>query len=129
MWINEYNKDNVYRWIVEEKETKEVVGTIDVVKASIQDLRAEIGYCYSPKVWGKGIGTEALTNVIKFLFDEVNFDMITAKHDVENVGSGKVMQKSGMKYMTKLEKFAIDKTGKRCDLDMYYLLRDEYNGK
>lgn len=46
MWIKEYNKDNSYNWVVELKETSEIIGNISVVKLDERNEVAEIGYCY-----------------------------------------------------------------------------------
>ena len=45
-WLNEYKKDNTYRWLVVLKETNEIMGMIDVVKSNINFKTCEIGYAY-----------------------------------------------------------------------------------
>ena len=114
------------RRIVELKSTHELVGTIDV--ASKRYLRfdvAEIGYCYGDAYWNKGYGTEALKRVIKYLFEEVGFEIIFAEHSTLNPGSGKVMQKSGMKYEGILRGRIIDKDGIRNDIASYSITKEE----
>ena len=44
----------------------------------------------------KGITSEALAVVIRFLFDEVDMHRIMTKHDVDNPASGEVMKKCGI---------------------------------
>ena len=41
--------------------------------------------------------SEALAELIRFLFEEVGVNRIEALHDVRNPNQGKVMQKCGMK--------------------------------
>lgn len=99
MWEKEYDDLNTYRWVVELKETKELMGTIDVVKKQLMEYgTCEIGYCYGEKFWGKGYGTEALTRVIEFLFEECDANLVCSEHLDHNPGSGKVMVKSGLIY-------------------------------
>lgn len=126
MWIKEYDKDYTYRWIVQNKDTNELMGTIDVVKANIDDKIAEVGYCYGVKFWGQGYGTEALKEVLKYLFQE-GFDIITLKHDANNPASGRIMQKCGMKQDGIFRKRVIDKYSKqRNDIIEYSITKEEY---
>ena len=125
-WIKEYDDDNTYKWIIELKENHEVIGTIDGSQKFIEFGTISIGYCMSEKYWNRGIMTEALTRVIKYLFEECEFETIWAEHAENNPASGRVMEKSGMKYEGKQRKRILDKTGKRNDLITYSILKDEY---
>ena len=63
----EYSDLKTFRWIVELKDTHELIGTIDVAsKTFIKFGSVELGYCYGEKFWHKGYATEALKRVIKF---------------------------------------------------------------
>lgn len=96
-WINRYEDDNYYNWVIELKETGDVIGNISVVQLNEKIDGAIIGYCMSRAYWGKGIMPEALKAVIKYLFCEVGLNRIAACHDVNNPKSGRVMDKAGMK--------------------------------
>ena len=128
-WEKQYDEPYTYRWVVEVKELNQIIGTIDVVHKSIREKTAEIGYCYGSKYWGNGYGTEALTRVIDYLLNDVEFDLLEAKHFVTNPASGRVMEKSGMKYETILRSRMIDQyTGERVDLKVYSIMREDlYN--
>lgn len=129
MWEEEYNENDTFRWIVELKETKELIGTIDVVsKKFLKFSTCEIGYCYGEKFWNKGYGTEALKRVIKFLFEDVDLEVIFAGHLSNNPASGKVMQKAGMKYEGTERSRIVDKDGIRNDILVYSILKEEYRG-
>jgi len=126
MWENEYNVPNTYRWVVKVKELGELIGTIDVVHKSIREKTAEIGYCYGSKYWGNGYGTEALTKVTHYLLNEIGFELLYAKHMVDNPASGRVMEKSGMKYEATLRSRMIDQcTGERVDLKVYSIMKED----
>ena len=58
---------------------------------------AEVGYCIGSRWWNQGYVSEALGMVMDFLFDQVGFHRIEARHDEENHASGRVMEKNGMK--------------------------------
>lgn len=125
-WEEDYDDLNTYRWIVELKSSKELIGTIDISKRFLSHGSCEVGYCYGDKFWGLGYGTEALKAVIKFLFEEVKVDLVCAEHMENNPASGRVMEKVGMKFEGRLRSRVIDKNGKRNDLINYSMTKDEY---
>ena len=125
-WEKEYDNPHTYRWIVYVKELEQAIGTIDAVRVSVNQKTAEIGYCYGSKFWGKGYATEALTKVIDYLLNEVGFELIEAKHLVGNPASGRVMEKSGMKYDATLRKRMIDSyDNERVDVKIYSITKGE----
>ena len=96
LWESNYEKQDFYQWAIELKAIGQPIGSISVVRLNDQVQSAEIGYCIGRAWWRKGITSEALERVIQFLFDDVGMNRIEARHDVNNPGSGKVMQKCGM---------------------------------
>ena len=129
MWEKQYEDLGTFRWVVINKETGDLMGTIDVVdsgKESNDEDVVEIGYCYGEKFWKNGYGTESLKAVIKFLFEEVGVKVIFARYLNQNPGSGRVMAKSGMKYEGTQRGRFIDKDGIRNDIITYSILREEY---
>lgn len=125
-WIEEYEDNRTFRWIVELKGTHELIGTIDVSKKFIDYGTCEIGYCYGDKYWNNGYATEALKTVIKYLFEECDADIINARFMENNPASGKVMQKAGLIYEGRVRSRVIDKDGIRNDLLNYSITKDEY---
>ena len=97
-WITRYENPDYYNWVIELKETGEVVGNISGVEVIEKIEAIEIGYCMGKAWWGRGIMPEALCAVMNYLFDEVEMNRVYARHDVNNPKSGRVMQKAGMKY-------------------------------
>ena len=125
-WIKQYDDNDTYRWIIEYKENHEVIGTIDVAKKFIMFDTCEIGYCMSDDYWNKGIMTETLKAVIKYLFEECQAETICADYLELNPASGKVMEIAGMKYEGIQRKRVLDKDGIRNDLISCSILKDEY---
>ncbi|MGN1084500.1 MAG: GNAT family N-acetyltransferase [Lachnospiraceae bacterium] len=97
-WITRYENPEYYNWVIELKENGEAVGNISVVEIKEKVDAAVIGYCMGQAWWGRGIMPEALTEVMRYLFDEVGMNRVAACHDANNPKSGRVMQKAGMKY-------------------------------
>ena len=122
----EYQEGNAYHWLIVLKENNTPIGTIDVVRI-LTDGVVEIGYNIGSPWWGKGYTTEALKKVIEFLFEKVDVDTICARHLVENPASGKVMQKSGLKFEGILRQREIcHYTNTLMDVAYYSILKSEY---
>ncbi len=124
-WIQEYKKDTYYQWMIVLKEVDEPIGSISVVNQRDDIAEAEIGYCIGRNWWHKGIMSEALAAVIKYLFEEVGMNRIEAKHDTNNPNSGAVMKRCGMVCE------GVTRSGDRnnqgiCDLVNYAILYSEW---
>ena len=118
-WIDEY-EDNAYNWLVELKDTHELIGNISTVRIARKHGNCELGYCYGSRYWGQGYATEALRRIIDFLLDDCHFHLVEARHSASNPASGRVMQKSGMHLDGILPDRQYDaETGKYYDLIVY----------
>lgn len=125
-WIKSYNDRNFYQWaIVLKAHGDEPIGTIAVVDMNEKLNIVHIGYAIGRKWWNQGITSEAFSMIIPFLFDEVKVNRIESQHDPENIGSGKVMEKCGLKYEGTLRQADFSNKG-IVDAAMYSLLASEY---
>lgn len=129
--IKNYEKMSTYHWAIEYE--GRVIGGISAM--SVDDLRdnCEVGYCIGYDFWNKGITSEALAAVIRFLFDEVGMHRIMAKHDIENPASGEVMKKCGMTYEGRFKEYYLRHDGTYSDALVYGIvscdLKDKVNKK
>jgi len=79
-----------------------LVGRKDSVIRGCLDLRQadrhrlEFGYVLARAFWGQGLMTEALTEIVRWGLAQPSIFRISAVCDVENVGSARVMEKSGL---------------------------------
>lgn len=96
--IDYYNHSNYYNWTLYLKSLGEIIGSISVEVLNDTNEACEVGYCLGRKYWNQGIMTEALRAVMHYLFYEVGYRRIIAKHDVNNPASGTVMRKAGMSF-------------------------------
>lgn len=94
LWEKAAQKKDNYNWAIVYEGN--VIGNITVV-AHDGLWEAGMGWQIDVPYWNKGIMTEAANAVFDFLFCEVGFHRIFAAHDTRNPGSGKVMEKLGMK--------------------------------
>lgn len=93
MWAQQYQNQDYYHWAI--VFGGRVIGNIEIVK--LVGTTAIFGWQLDSLYWNQGIMTEAAGAVLKFLFREVGIDAAEAAHSQPNIGSGRVMQKIGMK--------------------------------
>jgi [ribosomal protein S5]-alanine N-acetyltransferase len=122
--IQEYDNPECYHWTIELDGT--IIGTINLHNIANVQERCELGYCIGSKWWNRGYVTEAARAVIRFAFTELNANKVCALHDVENMASGKVMQKCNMTLEGVLKEHSLRKDGTRGDLAVYGILRSEW---
>ena len=123
-WIGRYQDGCYFSWAIEWKETGRVIGNIAAVRLNEETEEAEIGYCLSRTYWGRGIMPEALRAVLNYFFDVVCLNRVTARHDVNNPKSGRVMEKAGMKREGILRASGKNNQG-ICDVALYAMLRGD----
>lgn len=126
MWMDGYAQEKTYQWMIVLKDLGQPIGTISGMNPNDELSSVEIGYCIGKKWWHHGIVTEALNAVIRYLFEECDFNRITARHDVNNPHSGDVMKKCGMKYEGTTKQSARNNQG-ICDMAHYAILKSEWN--
>lgn len=121
-WVSHYAKPDYYQWAI--VYDGQPIGSMAVVSHDDRVGKAEVGYCIGQKWWHMGIVSEALKAVMDFLFDEVGYHRIEARHDPRNPHSGGVMRKCGMKYEGTLRQSDRNNQGV-CDNAWYALLKSE----
>lgn len=122
-WINQYNHDYFFQWIIEHKDNKEVLGTISLFNRKEESY--EIGYCISKKYWNQGITSEACRAVLNFAFTELNVKSINSRHVAENIASGRVMQKNNMRFIGSSNEYIPSKSN-LVIMNKYIITREEF---
>jgi len=112
-----YTKKDAKNWLTLVKKQKkittfcieadgEMAGSIGfTLKEDVYRRTAEIGYFIAEEYWGKGIATEAIKQLVKYI--EKNFDIVRIYAEVfeYNKASMKVLEKSGF-YLESVRKKA-----------------------
>jgi len=89
-------------YAVELKKEKTLIGSVGLTK--INNSEAELGYCIGEKYWDNGYCTEATSALVKFVFEYMDINKITAEYLSSNPASGSVMRKLGMKHVNTSQK-------------------------
>lgn len=102
-----------------------VIGSIGVFRQeNIHRQTAELGYYIAEEYWGKGIMTEAVKQICKYVFEKSDIVRIYAEPFAYNSASCRVLEKAGFQYEGTLRNNAV-KNGKMIDMKMYALLKTE----
>ncbi|MGQ0431499.1 MAG: GNAT family N-acetyltransferase [Microthrixaceae bacterium] len=77
--------------------TQQLVGFVDLRITSFRHRNAELGLSVTPPMWGQGLATESARLLIQFGFERLGLHRISAGHHPDNVGSGRVLERVGMR--------------------------------
>lgn len=100
------------------------VGSIGAFRQrNIHRRTAELGYYLSEEYWCRGIMTDAVTQLCDKLFAETDILRIYAEPFAHNIGSRRVLEKSGFRLEGILNNNAV-KNGRMLDMAMYSRTRE-----
>lgn len=92
----EWQEDKSYRFIIKLKEHSPVIGAVNFSQVFRGPLQScYLGYGLDEDHQGQGYMTEALTNLVDFMFKEIKIHRISANYLVDNPRSGRVLEKIG----------------------------------
>ncbi len=124
--LRRYEEGRCYRWGVALPEDDSLIGVIDLLRLNEEDNSCSFAYMLAADQWGKGYGTEILTAVIQFAFEELGVERISADHFAANAASGAVMRKAGMRHTGTIPgKYS--KYGLPHDAECYEILRSQHS--
>jgi RimJ/RimL family protein N-acetyltransferase len=89
--------DTWFQLAIVKNDSGELIGDIGIHFLELDSLQVEIGFTLDWKHHGNGFATEALTEVMKFLFRKLNKHRVIASIDPRNEKSIKVVERLGMR--------------------------------
>jgi RimJ/RimL family protein N-acetyltransferase len=87
-------------WAALERATGELVGWAGLSEpAFLPEVMpaVEVGWRFAPSVWGRGFATEAGAAALDHAFGAAGLGRVVSIHERDNVASGRVMAKLGMR--------------------------------
>jgi RimJ/RimL family protein N-acetyltransferase len=118
IWLDPNHHEEVYALVY--APDNKVVGTIGIVhlNKTLKDSKNiivnkiidegknvyEIGITIAKNYWGKGIGTEALNEMLDYLYEEKKADVVITCHYAENIGSKKIQERNNMRVLGEFQK-------------------------
>jgi ribosomal-protein-alanine N-acetyltransferase len=101
------------------------IGSIGVFRCNNIHFRtAEMGYYIAESYWGKGIGTSAVKQTCRYIFENTDILRIFAEPFACNTASCRILEKAGFQCEGILRKNAI-KNEVVLDMKMYAMIKED----
>ena len=115
-------------WAIVLKENKKVIGSLGIHPDNNRGkyYAKTIGFVLSEDYWGKGYMVEAVKRIIKYVFEEMNVDILTAFHYPHNIRSKRVIEKCGFKYEVTIEQGSKIYDGQVFDSICHSIMKSDY---
>ncbi len=99
------------------------------VRDEAQGVEAVLGWCFDPAVHGRGFATEAVTEGLHVLFDELGVRRVKAEAFADNLPSRRVMERVGMRHEGTGVADSLHRDRGWLDGVTYALLADEWRDR
>lgn len=119
----QYEKEAGIRWGITRKGSPRLIGTAGFGWQR-WNFSATLGYELAQECWNQGIMTEAIRAMVGHAFTTMGMNRIQATTELENVASGRVLQKVGFQEEGILRGWGYWKGGFR-DVRCFSLLRND----
>ncbi|WP_162164054.1 GNAT family N-acetyltransferase [Acholeplasma hippikon] len=89
-------------WAITLKNDDVMIGTIGLHNRQVNHVDGEgceIGYILDDTYWNQGLMSEAVSEVLKYVFFTLDFDYVLASHLEGNMGSKRVLEKMKFKFI------------------------------
>lgn len=118
----EADKNTIYPFAITIDD--KAVGSIGVFrKENIHSKTGELGYYIGEPYWGQGLGTSAVLQICRYIFENTDLIRIFAEPFSYNTGSCRILEKSGFSCEGVLRKNAV-KNGVVLDMKLYSLIKE-----
>ena len=94
--MGQFTERRIGRFVAIEKATGEKIGWTGL-KWEVERKVIDLGYRFQQDRWGKGYATEASIECLRYGFDDLGYQEITAMADPANTASVHVLQKLGFR--------------------------------
>ena len=101
-FISHQEKFGFSQMAVFEKESQKFVGRAGFTKRALNKEigeYVEVRFALLPEFWNQGYASEITQSLIKFAFENLNLEIISAAHGASNDKSARVLTKNGFQYI------------------------------
>ncbi|BAB49967.1 GNAT family N-acetyltransferase [Mesorhizobium japonicum] len=100
------------QWSIDQAGVSDAIGTITLSFDATGAKAAALGFVLARAHWGHGLGSEAAREVLRYAFETLALEQVTAEAATRNLASLRIMAKLGFKH---IESFIDDTDGERCE--------------
>ena len=110
---------------VELVENRALIGEVSLIWRSVEARQGEVGWIFDPEYHGQGYATEAATAMLELAFGPGDIHRVSARCDVRNEASWRLMERLGMRREAHFREHAIFK-GRWDEEFVYAVLWQEW---
>ncbi len=123
--FKEYKSNTTYQWGIQFNDI--LIGSVSIVNVDDYHQKALLGYCLAKQYWSKGYMTEAVKAVIEYMLVDIGLNRLEATHSINNIASGRVLEKVGMKLEGYAKEYYYCNSGFQ-DSNLYAITKNQYVG-
>lgn len=124
-WVYKNDKNKQYVWCVENKATGTAIGEILIDDIYKEIETGHISFCFSQAAVSDGQASEAMSVVVKFLFQEVQMKRLQTAIDIDAAFEQQVLTASGFN-LEGTHRQALKNNRGVVDCHTYAILRDDF---
>ncbi len=126
--LRKYEEEEGINWVITPKGSDNMIGYIGFWRLDKEHYRGEIGYALKKEFWNMSLMSEAINEVIRFAFKNMDLNSIEANVNPLNIPSIKLLEKSGFQkegYFRENYYF----NGKFIDTITFSMIKKDYTKK
>lgn len=100
------------QWSIDQAGVSDAIGTITLSFGAADAKAAALGIVLARAHWGHGLGSEAAREVLRYAFENLALEQVTAEAAARNFASLRVLAKLGFKL---IESFIDESDGECCE--------------
>jgi ribosomal-protein-alanine N-acetyltransferase len=100
------------KWSIDQAGVSNAIGTITLSFGATDAKAAALGFVLARAHWGRGLGSEAAREVLRYAFETLALERVTAEAAARNFASLRILAKLGFKH---IESFIDVFDGERCE--------------
>ena len=124
------NEDGIIFWIIEDKESQDIIGYIKLPTGIIKDKKRELTFYFLKGHREDGTPEEVLKTVIDYIFSKEKYETVITKFYDRNERDTKllhnILTNVGMSRKGILRNRLINDEGKKIDKYIYSILKEEW---
>lgn len=124
------NEDGIIFWIIEDKESQDIIGYIKLPTGIIKDKKRELTFYFLKGHREDGTPEEVLKTVIDYIFSKEKYETVITKFYDRNKRDTKlvhnILTNVGMSREGILRNRLINDEGKKIDKYIYSILKEEW---
>ncbi|AGB45310.1 acetyltransferase, ribosomal protein N-acetylase [Mesorhizobium australicum WSM2073] len=100
------------KWSIDQPGVADAIGTITLSFGANEAKAAALGFVLGRAHWGQGLASEAAREVVRYAFETLALEQVTAEAAARNIASLRILAKLGFKHVGS---FIDESDGEQCE--------------